>query len=220
MSPALVHLSTLVAVTLNVAVASCSRARGVRPDLVPTDTNKWIGIAVDDGDEVALLAQQLKVAVPLVEDRTAYLVDRPGLIDRLAALGYKPAVVDRQSVEQRVVRVLRRGTDAELRQVGIELINREATYWVVRGRLNALAALERMGYRLQRVAPGEPRPREVRITAKSHEDVQRIAAFGVDIYTARDTVSGVIVYGGAFDSQIDSLRAAGFSVVRAAPRKQ
>lgn len=183
-------------------------------EVAPRDTTPWIAVTVDDAAEVGLIEQQLKASVVRVEGNRAYLVDRPGLRERLAGAGYEPVTVDRQQTETRVVRVPRRGSEKELLQSGVDLINREERHWVVRGTLRQLTVLQRLGYEIAPLGPDEPRPREVRLTVKSREDVARVAAMHVDIYSVQREKDGLVVYAGAFDSQIDSLQAAGYRVER------
>jgi hypothetical protein len=183
-------------------------------DVAPRDTARWIAVTVDDAAEVGLIEQQLKASVVRVEGNRAYLVDRPGLPERLAAAGYEPTPVDRRQVETRVVRVPRRGSEKELLHSGVQLINREERYWVVQGTLAQLALLQRLGYQIAPLGTDEPRPREVRLTVKSREDVARVAAIHVDIYSVRQEKDGIVIYAGAFDNQIDSLQAAGYRVER------
>lgn len=193
---------------------SCGRPGAAPFDLAPRDSLQWLSVSVEDAAEVGLLEQELKVRIVRVEDGKAYLIDSPGLRERLTSIGYEPTPADRQTLEKRIVRVMKRGPETALLETGVELINREDAHWVVRGSLATLRSLQRMGYRLQAVSADEPRPREIRITVKTRQDVVRIAAQGVDIYSARETEAGITVYAGAFDNQIDRLRAAGFDVQR------
>jgi hypothetical protein len=187
----------------------------VKPiEVAPRDNARWISVSVDDAAEVGLIEQQLKASVVRVEGNRAYLVDRPGLRERLVAAGYEPTAVDRQEAETRVVRVLRRGSEKALLQSGVQLINREDRYWVVRGTLAQLGLLQRLGYQVAPLGPDEPRPREIRLTVKSRDDVTRVAATHVDIYSVRREKDGFVIYAGAFDNQIDSLQAVGYRVER------
>jgi hypothetical protein len=183
-------------------------------DIAPRDKARWIAVTIDDAAEAGLIQQQLKATVVRVDGNRLYLVDRPGLQERLATAGYEPAMVDRQEAETRVVRVPRRGDEKALLQSGVHLINREDRYWIVRGTLRQLALLQRLGFQIAPLGPDEPRPREVRISVRSRDDVARVAATHVDIYSVRQEKDGIVIYAGAFDSQIDSLQAAGYRVER------
>lgn len=205
---------TLAVLACLIVPVACRSVPAGQFDLAPRDSLRWLVVGVDDAVEVGLIEQQLDATVVRVDDGRAYLVDRPGLRERLVAAGYEPAAVDRLAVEERVVRVLRRGAEPELLETGVELINREDGYWVVRGTLARLAVLQRLGYRFAPLGPDEPRPREVRLTVPTRDDIARVAALHVDIYSVSQTAAGIEIYAGASDAQIDRLRAAGYTVER------
>src|SRR6267143_5212185 len=162
--------SLVVVLCLCVPIGCRTAPPAVQLDLAPRDSARWVAVGAEDAAEDGLLQQQLGATVARVDldARRAYLVERPGLRERLVASGYEPAAIDRQQVEERVVRVSRRGTEPALLETGVQLINREAGYWVVRGTLARLALLQRLGYRLAPLGADEPRTREVRLTVKSH----------------------------------------------------
>jgi hypothetical protein len=189
-------------------------------NLEPNDPRPVFSIAVGDDIEAALLQQQLGVESLRTEGHTFYFHDTPGTRAKLAEYGYTPTKENPYAVYHRVVRVARKGDEKELARFDVKLINREPGYWVVRGSLAALRTLSAAGYLLSPLGPDEPRPRQVRIYAPSPADVQRINALFVDIYSVgRDEKDqrGVIVFGGAFDGQIDELIAEGFRVETVAP---
>ena len=192
------------------AIASCGREEQV--DLTPNDPRPIYNITVADSDEVELLQQQMKLEPVYARNATLYYFEAPGLVEQLKEVGYAPAQADPYGVFQRVVRVKKKGAEEELLRTGVEFINRERNYWVVRGTLAQLTAIQRIGYRITNVREDEPRPREVKVAVQSLEDVRVIYALHVDVFTVRELKKGYIVYGGAFDHQIDRMREKGFKV--------
>jgi len=112
------------------------------------------------------------------------------------------------------VRVYRRGDEAEMLRSGVTLINREPDYWVVTGTLRQVGNLRTAGYRITALGPNEPLPREVRIRLRAGQSALVLGPFELDIYSVNSTRTGVEVTAGAFDAQIDALRAAGYTVER------
>lgn len=175
-------------------------------DLTPNDPRRIFSIIVEDDAEVALLKQQLELEPLDIQNSTLFFYEAPGLNERLLEIGYKPAQENPYQVFQRVVRIAKNGKEQELVKTGVQLINRENSYWIVRGSLAQLIALERIGYRLTTINQHEPRPREIKITAESLDDVAWLNKLQLDIFTVQESKSGYIVYGGGFDYQIDRIR--------------
>ena len=181
-------------------------------DLTPNDPRPVYGIIVEDHDEIALLEQQLKLEPLYFRDSTLFFHEVPGLIKRLQDNGYTPTKANSYQVYQRVVRVAKKGKEEELLKTGVRLINREHDFWIVQGSLAQLIALERIGYQLSTIAPHEPRPREIKLKVTSFKEIAWLNALQVDIFTVRETKEGFIVYGGAFDYQIDRIHEKGLKV--------
>lgn len=190
----------------------CAQPEAVR--LTPLDDRPVDAVTVGDSQESALLVQQLGLEPIRAEGGRLYFVSSPAVRERLQALGYAPERVDGMQVERRTVRVHRRGEERDMLASGVRLINREAGYWVVSGTLEQLTALRTGGYRLAGVAPGEPRPREVLITLPLDADPASLGQYGLDLYSMRRTDAAIEITAGAFDAQIDALRAAGIQVDR------
>ena len=178
----------------------------------PTGEPRY-GITTDDPDEIALLVQRLKLGRPLVLGTALYFEADERQLAQLRELGYQPIRVDPEQVDSRAVRVMRRGSEEELRQQGVTIVNREPAYWIVSGTLAQVRRLVAAGYRLETVASDEPRQRWVRISVASQDDVQRVANYQVDIFGVADSAGRFVIRGGALDMQIDRLRQAGFNVV-------
>ncbi|MGK2962597.1 MAG: hypothetical protein ACSLFK_10690 [Gemmatimonadaceae bacterium] len=202
------------AIVLLFAGACTSAGNVPAVSLEPSVTGRVESIAVADASEMELLTQQSSLRPLRVDGNRLYYVSTPGLADQLRAIGYTPSAVDMQQVERRTVRVHRRGDEAELLRSGISLINRETDYWVVSGTLQQLRDLRGRGYSVTGVGRGEPRTREVRIRLPAGQSSLALAGFQLDIYSVRSTPTGVEITAGAFDSQIDALRSAGYSVER------
>jgi hypothetical protein len=142
-----------------------------------------------------------------------YFAADEGQLRQLRALGYQVTQADPEAVDIRVLRVERRGSEENLRENGVIVVTREPTYWIVSGTLAQLRRLVAAGYRLENLAPGEPRPRRIQIVVTSRDDVQRVANMEVDIFSVADTSGRYTILGAALDMQLDRLRAAGFTPV-------
>lgn len=212
-------VSLRVCCILLVIAAACRPAPpgpAPTPD-TPSDDRPVYGITVEDAAEVGLLRERLRVEPVAIEGTTLYFVDSAGRLDALRAAGYTPVRADAQQVRRRVIRIDRRGSEAELARTGVRIINREDRYWIASATLGQVEVLRRLGYIVGEAPEGEPDPREVRIVVPRRADIARIAELHVDVYSARDTAGAVEVRAGAFDEQIDRLRALGFTVERIGP---
>ncbi len=181
--------------------------------LPPRSTAPRYAITTNDPDEIALLAQQLKLRQVMVTQGRLYFVADDSQLRRLRELGYQVERVDPETVDSRVLRVRRTGSEESLRESGVIVVQREPTYWIVSGTLAQLRRLVAAGHRLEALGPSEPRPRRIRVVVLSQADVQRIANYEVDIFSVADTAGRYTVLGAALDMQIDRLRQAGFTVV-------
>jgi hypothetical protein len=214
------HLRDLSSAILCITLVACHRrAEQPRPETGPTvtlpppSTAPRYSITTDDPDEIALLTERLKLTHARASRGALYFDANAAQLARLRELGYQVAQADPEAVDYRVLRVRRRGTEEDLRAQGITVIAREQTYWVVSGSLGQLRRLVAQGYRLEPIAPDEPRPRLIRVVVTSQDDVQRVANYQVDIFTVADSSGRFTINGAALDMQIDRLRAAGFTVV-------
>jgi hypothetical protein len=176
-------------------------------------TEPRYAITTTDPDEIALLAERLRLRQVLVAGSTLYFAADEPQLQQLRELGYEVGRVDADQVDGRVLRVQRRGTEEALREFGVTVINREPAYWIISGKLAQLRRLVAAGYRLEALAPDEPRERWIRIEVPTRDDVQRVANFQVDIFGVADSAGRFIIRGAAMDMQIDRLRQAGFTVV-------
>jgi len=206
-------------------MVACKPALEGEPvNLEPNDPRPILSLEVGDSDEAALLVQELDLEPVRMEGSTLYFFENDDQLNRLKELGYELRQQNSYEVFRRVVRIDRTVPEEELRASGIRVINREENYLVVEGSLAKLRALERAGSSMVAVGGHEPRPRQVRITAESMDDVAEIGAMAVDIYSveradrakpdrAEQYRDGeIVVLAGAFDYQIDQLTAAGYSV--------
>lgn len=194
-------------------------APGLRGDpvsLEPDDPRPVLSVQVADPDEAALLVQELELEIVKMEGGRLFFFESPGQLSRLADLGYFPQKQDVYSVFKRVARIDRKVTEADLKESGIELINREENSYVVRGTIGQLRQLQERGVKIVALRAHEPRPRQIRILVDSPADVAKIGAMQIDIYNAKRDPRGnrksIVVHGGAFDYQIDELEAAGYKV--------
>lgn len=204
---------SIVFLSLVLTECMCFHPRnGNEVDLTPNDKRPVYRIFVEDGSEVAILKQQLKIEPIYVRGKTLYFLESEEVIKKLEELGYRPVKENPYEVYERVVRVIRKGKEEELLKTGVKLINREKKYWIARGNLEQLKILKRLGYRISKITPMEPRPREVCIYVTQPKDIAWVGSIHIDIYNVQRTESGFLIYGGAFDYQIDQVRDNNFKV--------
>ncbi len=191
------------------------------PDVLklrPDETRNIASIEVGDPMEAALLQQELNLKLIRSDGGRVYYAASPEMNDRLRTYGYAPASVEPTGTYRRLVRIEKSPTASEedLRGAGIRIVNREEKYWIAYGTIAALQNVARAGYRISPVQPNEPQPREIRIAVASRADIQKIAGMDVDIFTVRPAQKerGYLIDAGAFDDQIDAIRAAGYTVER------
>jgi hypothetical protein len=187
----------------------------------PADKRQVQYIEVADEDEVALLEQELGLEVKMVVgNRLYYYVKGNDQEQKLKDIGYGIKEGDPMKVNYQVVQlsVNDKAPDTskaeELKKHDIQLINKEENYWVVRGPLDQLNEIQKMGYKL-RIETKEPRPRQVEIMVKSKEDIQKVNELEVDIYSYQksDKERSITIYAGAFDYQIEQMQRMGYIVI-------
>lgn len=188
-------------------------------NLEPNDPRPVYSIEVGDEIEAALLEQQLGLVPLRLTGKTLYFYDTADIRKKLDDYGYVATQADLYTVYERVVRVARRGDEQELKRFSVRLINREPDAWIVRGQIGTLRALAAAGYSLSAIASNEPKPRVIRVWAKTPEEVQQISRY-VSIYATsgqfvpKDNQRLIGVAATAFDDGIDALTALGFTVER------
>lgn len=176
-------------------------------------------IEIADAEEAGLLDQQLKLKPELLRGRAFFFYGDDALNRRLRELGYQPVKEDQDEIFTQVLRVRRKGAEAALRELGALIILRETNYWVVKVNRKQARALTRLAYRVEEFGKEEPRPRLIRVTVKTREEVSQQVALLVDIDHVETAQDGYRVLGGAFDNAIDELRAKGFKVEIVANRR-
>ncbi len=191
----------------------CHKTLLKEPNLEPNDKRPIYRITVGDADEAQLLQQQLKLDILRIEGPNLFFFESTGtLLDSLKNLGYFAENVVSQQVFYRIVKIPGLDKEDNLSETGVQLINREKDHLIVRGNLNQLKLLKERGVSI--TVPGyEARPRQIQISISNRSDVQRVSEFYIDIYSVENTKEdGLVIYGGAFDYQIDLLKENDFQV--------
>jgi hypothetical protein len=206
-----------------VLLSACGK-RWPPVDLDPADKRQIYSVVVGDADEAGLLVQQLKIEPVRIDFGRLLFYASNDQLNAMRSLGYTFQQNVASEVNYRVVEVRRRArrTEQDLMRTGVLILNRESDFWVVRGNLGQLSALQSAGFQLRNLTD-EPRPREVRIVVPRAEDIQRVNEMGIDILGAvaerappskeRQSAPQRFTIGAtAFDYQIDKLMEAGFEV--------
>ena len=218
----LVSMSCVVALVL---LTACEpKIEGKPVNLEPNDPRPILSVQVADADEATLLVQKLGLEVVRMEGLTVFFFENANQLPSLVDLGYDLKRRNAYDVFRRVVRIDRSVPEAELVASGVKIINREKQYLIVDATIGQLRALVRSDSQIVAISGHEPRPRQVRIVVESMEDVAKIGAMEVDIYSAKPECKGsidshqndrkakIVIYGGAFDYLIDQLKDAGYIV--------
>lgn len=205
-------------------LGGCKSVMKETVNLDPNDPRPILSVQVADADEAELLVQQGGLEVIRVDSNTVYFFEDANQVPRLVELGYEPKRQNPHDVFRRVVRIDRLVEESKLNAMGVRVINREDRFLIVEATIGQLRALVRGGSQIVAVSGLEPRPRQIRIIVSSTEDVRKIGAMEVDIYSAKpeprekpdpdqtDRKVKIVIYGGAFDYQIDQLKIGGYSV--------
>jgi hypothetical protein len=204
--------------TLAVAILfSCNRGKST---FEPPDSRPIQSIEIADAEEAALVQQQLGVEVQQIQgNRLYYFAVNKNTDEKLKEIGYTIRKENSMQLYYQYVQVTFKdkapdsSKTEELKKAGVLIINKEEKFWIIRGTLEQLKQLEKMGYTLKKLDK-EPRPREVEITVTNESAIQKINETGVDIYSVEKKKDSYTVYGGAFDYQIEKIQEMGFSVTR------
>ncbi|HEX7902574.1 MAG TPA: hypothetical protein VF487_01755 [Chitinophagaceae bacterium] len=210
-------LFTLLIISVSVLQPACKRGKF---PLDPPDKRPVQSIQIGDADEAALLQQELKIEIQQVKDnRLFYFAGSKDLDAQLTGLGYTIKKEDLMQLYYKYAeitinkKVPEESRAEELQKTGVIILNKEENYWVIRGTLEQLKQVEKMGYKLKKLEK-EPRPRKVEIVVNTQADIQKVNETGVDIYHVETKDNSYIIHAGAFDNQIELIRKMGFTVTR------
>lgn len=195
-------------------ISGCCQ-RGIIKDATfePENNRPVYVMQVGDSDELGLIQQRFKIQLKSREGSNIYFYASESLLDSLKEIGYTIQQADVNQVEFRVVKVFKKGTEEEILKTGIRMINREKDHWIIRGNLIQLQLLSTKGYSIKKMET-EVRPRQVEIKVKDKKDIQYINDIGVDIFNSVEKAGiGFIVYGAAFDYQIDLMKSKKYEVI-------
>jgi hypothetical protein len=182
--------------------------------LDPPDKRPVASVTIADGDEVALLRQQLKLEIVEVKQNTLYYIDQPGISERLKTFGYTPAQqVALSDLYYKIVRIQLadgRQPPKTLPESVTEIMRRDKDAWVIRASLSVLQRLKRDKTYLLSAQKGEVFPHQFRAIARNREEVNFISANVSDIIQViQQKNETLVVDGAAFDYQLDLLKQKG-----------
>lgn len=192
-------------------------------ELEPSDKRPVKSIQVGDATEAALIEQELDIEIKYIENNMLYFyVNSQNTIAELKNLDYRITEVSPGQISFRLVKMVSKNDlkfsiekndtfQNELQEYNIKLMKREEDHWVIHGSLENLRKIEDLGYKLEELDQ-EIRPRSIEIIVPSREDIQKVNELGIDIYSSGPQEDSYIIYGGAFDYQIDLLESTGFIV--------
>lgn len=198
---------------------SCNNKEYVNLD--PDDPRPIFSVQVVDADESALLVQRIGLDIVRIDGHTIYFYEDSSQLHNMEEFGYEIKKENAFNIFRRVVRIDRSVPEAELIANGVRVINREKQFLIIDATIGQLRTLVRSGSQIESISVHEPPLRQIRIAVVTEEDIANIGAIGIDIYSAKserkdqdqiDTKVEIVIYGGAFDYQIDLLNAAGYIV--------
>lgn len=192
-------------------------------NLEPTDNRPVKSIQVSDADEVAIIEQEMDIEIKYVKENTLYFyTNNQETLSSLEDIGYQINEISPMQTSFRLVKIISKddmllsvdkndSIRVELEQYNIKILKREDTYWAIHGSLENLTSLPALGYKIEDL-DSEVRPRSIKIIVPTSEDVQKVNEMHVDIYSSGPDQEVYIIYGGAYDYQIDMLESAGYEV--------
>jgi hypothetical protein len=208
---------TILMICVVLIQAACHRGQ---LSLDPPDSRPVQSIEIADGDEAALIQQQMGIEIQQVQgNRLYYFAVNKNLDDKLTEIGYTIRKENSMQVFYKYVQIsvnekAPEGAKAEeLKKTGVLILIKEEKFWIIRGTLEQLKQLQKKGYKLKEMER-EPRPREVEVIVPAYEDIQKVNETGMDIYSVEKKERSYTIYGGAFDYQIEKIRDMGFQVTR------
>lgn len=188
-----------------------------------TDKRPVKSIKIDDAAEAALIEQELDIEVKYVANNTLYFYsNNQNTLSQLKDIGYQINDENPTQTSFRMVRLFSKDKmilsrekntliSKELQEYQIKVFNREKDYWVIYGSLSALSRIKELGFVMKNLDI-EIRPRTVKIIVPSKNDIQRVNEMDVDIYSTAQKGKQYVIYGGAYDYQIDLMEAAEYQV--------
>lgn len=213
------YFNEIVIMVLAFTFFSCARTI----NLDPSDKRPIKKIEVGDATEAALIEQELGIETKYLANNELYFyTNNANVISELEKLGYEISEISPMQTSFKLVQLnlksplIKASNEQEkllkqLNQYKVQVLLREQNHWTIYGSLESLKELVDKGFDLEEVNK-EIRPRSIEITVPAKEDIQRVNAIDVDIYSSAENNDGFIIYGGAYDFQIDSLRSLGFQI--------
>ncbi|MBT8258763.1 MAG: hypothetical protein KJO49_09855 [Bacteroidia bacterium] len=213
------HSKFIFLLGLSILVMSCDPK--VNLDL--TDKRPVKSIKIDDAEEASLIQQELDIEVKYVANNTLYFYsDNQETLSQLEEIGYLVKDENPKQISFRMVKLISKNKTSlsteknisilkELQEYRIKVFNREKSHWVIYGSLDDLSRLKELGFVMENLET-EIHPRSVKIIVPSKDDIQKINEMGVDIYSSGQEGDSYLVYGGAYDYQIDLMAEAGYQI--------
>ncbi len=204
---------------LSFVCISCNK--GIK--LEPADKRPVKSIQIGDAAEAALIEQELDVEIKHVDNNTLYFYsDNQDVVSELENIGYTVKEANPMQTSFKLVKLIASNNlnlsgerndnvQKQLDEYNIKVLKREKDYWAIYGSLSGLSRIQELGFKLQNMET-EVRPRSIQITVYSREDIQKINEMDIDIVSTKPLEQGYVVYGSAFDYQIDQLEAAGYNI--------
>lgn len=149
------------------------------------DPSPIYAVTVSDAIEAEILAQKFELeVVNLAGDQFLFRASE-AVLSELPNFGYAVSQPGNRQVQQRVVRLLKQGSnEPDFEALGVGFINREDGYWVISGSLERLERLVEQGWSIAPISAGEPTPRGVKVKVPTYDDLDRISAIGLEVWTA------------------------------------
>ncbi|WP_299111999.1 hypothetical protein [uncultured Winogradskyella sp.] len=188
-----------------------------------TDKRPVKSIKIGDATEAALIEQELDLEIKHISGNTLYFYsDDQNTLSKLKDIGYQISDENPKQISFRIVKLLSKDRTSlstennisiskELSRYNIKTMIREKDHWIIYGALSDLSTIKNMGYMMEDFN-SEIFPRMVKITVLSRNDVQIVNKLGVDIHSVEMEGNYPVIYGQAYDYQIDSMRVSEYRV--------
>jgi len=193
-------------------------------NLNPPDEGPVKSVQVGDAMEAGLIQQGMDIEIKFIDGNTLYFyASNQKLISDLEDIGYNIQDTNPMQISFKLVKLVSKNNSKlseekneiiqkQLQEYNIKVLKREKNYWAIYGSLENLSRIRELGYKIKELDT-EVRPRSIEIKVPTREDIQKVNEMNIDIYsTLPQKEDYIIIYGGAYDYQIDLLESSGYEV--------
>ena len=203
------HTTVILFLLFGLLLISC-KPNEWEVNLNPNNPQPVFSVEIGDMEEARILEQEMKLEILRIDqNRLYFLQPDANILDSLKEYGYALKKADKMKMYFRVVQIHKDTIvkkEELFKKYGVQFINEEKDYYIIRGDLAQLKNMKRHKIKLIRLSE-EVKPRVVSIYVPSKSDIQKVSELQVDIFIAElQDDSTYVIHGQAFDYQIEAIR--------------